>query len=344
MAKPKRDHTGRLLPKARADGIVPAGLLKRDGGHLDRPLFAATLSPEVETVIYNYRPRQWPWCELWPIIQAFVLGIVLSFRPPTVASARHSMVAVTRFAGWAVQRGLELDVEVLFQPVRVEEFAATAEIGENDRKNMRSRLRAIGREVTRDAPWPTEPTRISRLDMRPPYSKVEVDLLERDIEHQYKTIKRAAKVVHHLGLGAGLRARVLRVVSADDLGQRHGRWCVRVHGANADHFIPILLPHVPAVLKLAEEHPDGPLIHDWAHRKTVGAMLQDFRQGNSTPKPNSWRYRSTWLLSHLALGTRLDVLKDAAGVREQRGLIDLLQYLPLLDDAEITHMLAGPEA
>jgi len=70
-------------------------------------------------------------------------------------------------------------------------------------------------------------------------------------------------------------------------------------------------------------------------------MLQDFRTGNSTPRPVVWRYRSTWLLTHLAMGTRLDVLSDAAGVREQRGLVGLLKYLPPLDPAEATRLLSG---
>ncbi len=343
--EPARDHTGRKIPSARADGVVEEGILKRDGGQLDKPLFGDELSPEVETRIRNYRPQKAPCSVLWPLMAAFVVRIVLLVCPPTVESARNSMIAVTRFAGWALQEDLELKEEVIFQPLRVEEFtAAIAFLGPGVQGNMRSRLRAIGRRVTRKAPWPAQPTRVSRIDLQPPYSRIETDLLLHDIDRQYKTIKRAAEVTHHLGLGAGLRARVLRVVTADDLVEMHGVLCVRVVSGLVVYYVPILRAHVPALLDLRERYTEGPLIHEWAHRKSVSDMLADFKYGRSTPRLNTWRYRSSWLLSHLALGTRLDVLTATAGVRELRGLNELLRYLPALEDADKFRMLTGDDS
>ena len=342
--RPKRDHSGRRLPTARADGVVGDGLLLRDGEQIDRPLFSNQLLPEVESRIRNYRPRKSPWFELWPLIQEFVVRIVLSICPPTSESARYSMIAVTRFSGWATQQGLELDEEVLFQPIRVEQFIAVAPFCDAERRNVRSRLRAIGRKVTRKAPWPPEPTRLSRVALQPPYSTTDIELLWHDIGRQYKTIKRAAEVVHHLGLGAGLRPMTIRATTADQIVQVCGYWCVAAQRKDVVHHIPILAPHVPAVLDLADRYPVGPLVHEWAHRKTISAMLQDFKKGYSTPRPVVWRYRSTWLLSHLAMGTRLDLLRDAAGVREQRGLMELLKYLPPVGQADSIRLLGGGDA
>ncbi len=45
-------------------------------------------------------------------------------------------------------------------------------------------------------------------------------------------------------------------------------------------------------------------------------VIGRFKQRTLTPQPSIWCYRSTWLLGHLARGTRLDLLRYAAGVRE----------------------------
>jgi len=339
---PKRDHTGRTLPVARPDGVVGDGLLLRDGEQIERGIFGATLNPAVERQVHGYRPMKSPWRELWPLIQEFVVRIVLAIRPPTVQSSRHSMIAVSRLSGWAVQRGLELDEETVFHPLRIEEFTAwTADTEASFRSNMRSRLRAIAREVTRDAPWLPEPTRLASRTLKPPYTALEVDLLAEDIARQARVTRRAAEAMHNLGLGAGLKAKALRAVTAAHIVQVHGVWCVVVERPDASHQVPILLQYVEPVRELAARYPTGPLLHENAHRKNVGEMVHKFRPGPCTPWPNTWRYRSTWLVSHLVLGTRIDLVIDAAGVREQQGLVDLLAYMPPVDPPSAMQILAG---
>lgn len=340
--KPALDHTGRKVPVASADGIIQAGFLTRDGGQLDKGLSADVLLPQVEVAIRNYRPRKAPWAELWPLIEAFVLRIVLLIRPPTVESARLSSFAVTRLAGWAVQRHLALDEEIIFHPLRVEEFIATVEgFTEGHRYELRTRLRAIGPMVTRDAPWPPPPPRQTRRLLSVPYTGTEIELLKHDIAQQSPILQRPSEVVHHLGLGAGLRPGTIRVVEAEDLVQVHGEWCVAVRQGAAVYYVPILRAHVPPLLELAERYSVGPMVHERADRKTIGSMLQYFKAGRSTPWPSAWRYRSTWLLTHLILGTRLDLIARAAGVRDPKSLVDLLKYLPALDPAEATRLIAG---
>jgi hypothetical protein len=51
--------------------------------------------------------------------------------------------------------------------------------------------------------------------------------------------------------------------------------------------------------------------------------------------------RSTWLLVHLALGTRLPELARAAGLEGVTVLSDLLRFVPRLDEAEAADMLRG---
>jgi hypothetical protein len=344
-ARPKRDHTGRLLPEARPDGAVGDGLLLRNGDQIERSIFGTTLLPEVEAHIRAFYPRTSPWSELWPAIQAFVIRIVLAIRPPTVQSSRNSMVAVSRFAGWATQEGIDLVEEELFHPLRIEAFTACTWVGtEYFRATVRSRLRAIGREVTRDAPWAPEPTRLRRRELAVPYSALEVDLLRQDIARQFKVTRRAAEVVHYLGLGAGLKSTVLARTTADHIVVVDGTWCVAVEHDGTVRYVPILRPYVAPIRELAKRYSDGPMAHRNGHRMQVGEMLERFVPGPRTPRPSTWRYRSTWLVSHLAIGTRIDLIIEAAGVREQRGIMDLLPYLPPVDSATTLRILAGPEA
>ncbi len=86
------------MPLAASDGTVNDGWLMRDGSTLESLVTSAVLLPEVEAQILNYRPRLSPYREAWSVLAAFVLGVVLKLRPPTVQSARNSLVVVTRIS------------------------------------------------------------------------------------------------------------------------------------------------------------------------------------------------------------------------------------------------------
>jgi hypothetical protein len=53
------------------------------------------------------------------------------------------------------------------------------------------------------------------------------------------------------------------------------------------------------------------------------------------------RLRSTWLVTHLTMGTRLPELARAAGLGGVTVLSDLLAFVPTLDEAEAVVMLRG---
>ena len=53
------------------------------------------------------------------------------------------------------------------------------------------------------------------------------------------------------------------------------------------------------------------------------------------------RLRSTWLLGHLAAGTRLAELCAAAGLKRLNACSDLIAYMTPLGDKEATEMLRG---
>lgn len=339
--KAKRDHRGYAIPVATADGVVADGWLMKNGATLEALVSSGDLDQGTADRIRRYRPMQSPYRQGWPLVAAFVIRVVLAIRPPSQLSALKSLQAVTRFAHWARTQDLPLEEEAIFVPDRVEQFIACFEgASANLRNDHRARLRAIGRKVTRKAPWPSNPERFFHRSLVAPYTAADVSLLAADIEVQSPSVKRAALAAHHLGLGVGPRPGELLAVTADDIVQVEGIWCVRLGGAAARE-VPILPACVPGVLGLAEAYPTGRLLHSRDTEVHVCDYLNRFRAGNATPTPSTWRYRSTWLLAHLALGTRLDVLTAAAGVRELAGLHSLLPHLPALDAAEARRWLAG---
>jgi hypothetical protein len=59
------------------------------------------------------------------------------------------------------------------------------------------------------------------------------------------------------------------------------------------------------------------------------------------PKFSASRLRSTWLVTHLAMGTRLPELARAAGLRGVTVLSDLVEFVPALKDEEAQAVLRG---
>ncbi len=59
------------------------------------------------------------------------------------------------------------------------------------------------------------------------------------------------------------------------------------------------------------------------------------------PRLSSSRLRSTWLVHHLTIGTRLPELAGAAGLVGVTVLTDLLSFVPRLPQSEALRQLRG---
>ncbi|MDQ6945334.1 MAG: hypothetical protein M3256_03475 [Actinomycetota bacterium] len=338
----KRDHHGRKVPRATPDGTVADGWLMCDGTSLATLVTSDTLTPEIEAYIHSYKPRLSPFREAWPMTAAFVVRVVLALRPPTVQSARNSLVVVARIAYWAYETEIPLEEEGVFHPDVVDLFVALPHIpAAKALHDYRPRLRTIGRTVTKRAPWPAMCERISYRPLSHPYTASEEALLLNDIGCQYPTVARAAEAVHHLCLGAGAKSAEVPIVTANDLIKVDGLWCLRLGIGDASRLVVIEQDHVGPILRLAAASPEGPLVHKRGGERDLSDILKRFECGPNTPRPSTRRYRSTWLLRHLGRGTRLDVLAAAAGVRELSGLLSLLEHLRALDPAEARRWMAG---
>ena len=61
------------------------------------------------------------------------------------------------------------------------------------------------------------------------------------------------------------------------------------------------------------------------------------------PRYSASRMRSTWLVTHLSMGTRLPELARAAGLEGVTVLSDLLEYVSAVGEDDATSILRGRE-
>ena len=116
---------------------------------------------------------------------------------------------------------------------------------------------------------------------------------------------------------------------------------VRV-GEPAARVVPMLVRWEDEVLDLAATAGDEFLVGGRSTaRNRTGALAASLVVAHGHPKFSASRLRSTWLVTHLAVGTRLPELARAAGLQGVTVLSDLLEFVPALDGVHAVEMLRG---
>jgi hypothetical protein len=116
---------------------------------------------------------------------------------------------------------------------------------------------------------------------------------------------------------------------------------VRV-GEPAARVVPVLPAWEEEVIDLAETAGAEVLVGGTStSRNRAGALAASIIVAHGHPKLSASRLRSTWLVTHLAMGTRLPELARAAGLQGVTVLSDLLPYVPFVDEASAVEMLRG---
>ena len=116
---------------------------------------------------------------------------------------------------------------------------------------------------------------------------------------------------------------------------------VRV-GEPSARVVPVLAGWEAEVLDPASSAGDEFLVGGRSmSRNRTGALAASLVAGNGHPRFSASRLRSTWLVTHLAMGTRLPELARAAGLEGATVLSDLLRYVPTLDEVQAAVMLRG---
>ncbi|MGO1542897.1 MAG: hypothetical protein ACTHXA_00995 [Gulosibacter sp.] len=67
------------------------------------------------------------------------------------------------------------------------------------------------------------------------------------------------------------------------------------------------------------------------------------RTNDPTRRPDAYRLRATWIVTHLIAQAPTDVLLPAAGLKEAHSLAYYLKFVPQPDEREVRERLHGPE-
>jgi hypothetical protein len=106
--------------------------------------------------------------------------------------------------------------------------------------------------------------------------------------------------------------------------------------------VPVLATWEDEVLDLAATAGEEFLVGGRStSRNRAGALAASLVVGNGHPSFSAPRLRSTWLVTHLAMGTRLPELARAAGLQGVTVLSDLLAFVPALANDEALVALRG---
>lgn len=85
---------------------------------------------------------------------------------------------------------------------------------------------------------------------------------------------------------------------------------------------------------------EGALVFGVSGREVHRNVLTRFTaKSTGTERPRSDRLRATWLVRHLAAGTPMKALMQAAGVSKFENLARYLQYIPELDTQQYRALL-----
>jgi hypothetical protein len=138
-----------------------------------------------------------------------------------------------------------------------------------------------------------------------------------------------------------LDGRWVARVSAEDVLTAPNAVLVRVSEPST-RAVPVLAEWEDEVLELKATAGDQYLVGGYSTaRNRAGALAASIVVPSGCPKFSASRLRSTWLVAHLAMGTRLPELARAAGLQGVTVLSDLLAFVPVLDQKEAAALLRG---
>jgi hypothetical protein len=259
-----------------------------------------------------------------------------------MSSAGSTVRVLTRISAWCLSEGMPLDWEVVLDPDTVERFVSVGIRDDRCRGTYRATLRRLGRLLTNKAPWEPRAEAVNRRRVAAPYSADELDLLWRDAQHQATQARlRAGQALVALGAGAGLDGRWSTRVAAEDVTCGDGVVFVRV-GEPSARVVPVLARWEQVIVDLAASARDEFLVGGRSLAiNRAGDLARKFVVGHGHPKLSAPRLRSTWLVHHLTVGTRLPELARTAGMVGVTVLSDLLPDVAPMTEEQAAVMLRG---
>ncbi len=303
------------------------------------------LSGEVGRWVEAYIPQIVPR-PLWESkLRQFVVPAVLELRPLGLKAAYHAAWSLTHIGAWSLKEGLPLERDAVLDPDAVERFMSLGlgvQGSPTTRQLIRTTLRRIGPRLTSKAPWEPPSQPLARHVLAPPYTADELQALTRDAQAQSTAARRrAARALLALGNGAGLDGRWAGKVRGTDILVTPQAVLVRT-GPPSPREVPCLARYEAELVDLAAIAVSEPLIAPRsAYRNRINSILQRLEVSQGSPRLSPSRLRTTWIVHHVAAGTRLPELSRAAGVSWMSHPRELLGYVTPLPEEGARQMLRG---
>jgi len=290
-----------------------------DGGEPPRP--ERTVSGTIEA----FNPKSLP-PEVWERVQAFVRRALTLAEPETHFIAEHELTVVAQLAAWADRLCIPLEPTVLFLPETIDRFLLEAtHLSDGSRINYRTHLWKIGAAVLGHDLFPPKPLPLKRSEPSAPYSKSEVIELVAWVRGLPSAhMRRNARALLAIGLGAGLTSNEIQRLVGTDVRQENGAVVVEVTG-KAPRSVPVLEPWGEDVWLFAQEAGERPFFCLERRRITRRDVIGFIERcsGDQGARFNVQRLRVTWIVEHLSRGTHLLLFEAMAGV----GAGQLVKYL-----------------
>lgn len=297
---------------------------------------------------------------LQPESLAFTQKVVLDALPlaPTPIGnswMRITLAAVAGLARWLQMTGQPLTREHTFsEETRFRYIATRTDQTEGSRNLNAVRLELIGDMLLGASPGRVLPkvTKTEEAPIEPLTAEDEADLWVWAIGLRRRMRRDQMSATLVLGLGCGLsRAEKHKIRHEDVHADEHGVhvW-VTSNRTGLSRLVTCRADWEDRLAALKDYTAPGHLLMSpW--RDTVqahgGADEAMRRARNNTPVPvnfNNVRLRNTWLCHHLAAGTPLKVLMEAADMKEANHLHNLLALLPATDPVQAAAALRGRQA
>lgn len=296
---------------------------------------------EVEERIQAYRPQTLDEAT-WGRIRPFVLESIHRLPQKGWPVAIRTLRVLTQLTSWALQEGIALDAELIFDPDTIERFVVDGLAENSSRATYRADLRRVAPLLTKNAPWEPRTTPLPRRSVALPYSQAELEMLSGDaLVQRTPSRRRAARALIALGVGAGLDGRWVTQIKARDVSVEGNSVLVRV-GVPASRTVPVLAHWEHEVVELAASAGNEFLVGGYSvSRNRASALIARLEVPPGHPRISLPRLRSTWLQWHVKAGTRLPELAAAAGLQGVDVLSDLLHLAPPMTERDAHVMLRG---
>lgn len=297
---------------------------------------APDFHPDVADYVHTYTPRSIDAAS-WAKLRPFVLDALARYEPTAMEATRQRLVALTKYASWADERGYELSREVLLDYELIEAFTDTAtDLSDNTAANYKSRLRGITAKVHPAGTGTGVSVTVAHRAVKAPYDDAEQHALVRIAKTQpNETTARQMRASVGLGLGAGLDSVDIRRLygrDIEDLGEIGIR--VSVSGRRA-RTVWVLRRYEDLVRSgLRGVKPNSLVVGKSEGRRNVCAAIYNRAVIlGDAPHFEQSRMRTTWLATLLQSRVPLPVIMRAAGLTSARTITDLLPHLEVSDDA-----------